>query len=151
MSVEVGLFSITLAPAPVILTPIVSVLVPEPELVILPVEVILVVVILTPLAIELLLLIVTFPVPPIPPETVSCADPLALLLVKINPPAPVVIAVVLTVSPDVVLFSVIPVTFEPTPPLIKELPVPDPEFVMVPILFTELPEIVIPFAILVLF
>ena len=37
------------------------------------------------------------------------------------------------VKPEVELFWVIPVTFEPTPPLIVTLPVPLPELVMLPV------------------
>ena len=45
------------------------------------------------------------------------------------------------------LFWVTPVTFEPTPPLIKALPFPLPELVIVPVLLTEAEEIVIPLAV----
>ena len=40
-----------------------------------------------------------------------------------------------------------PVTFDPTPPLIKTLPDPLPELVIVPVLFADAVEIVIPLAV----
>ena len=44
-----------------------------------------------------------------------------------------------------------PVTFDPTPPLIRTLPLPLPELVMVPVLLTVFVEIVIPLAVELLF
>src|SRR5204863_2745800 len=50
------------------------------------------------------------------------------LLLTVRPP--------LSVSAEVVLFSVIPVTFDPTAELIVVVPVPAPVLVIVPALFT---------------
>src|SRR5262249_57730191 len=60
-----------------------------------------------PLAIELLLLSTKLPVPLTPPDTVSSDEPLALLFVSVVPPL-FTVSAPLTVSADVVLFSVIP-------------------------------------------
>ena len=60
---------------------------------------------------------------------------------------PVFELVPLRVRADVALFCVMFVTFEPTPPLIVTLPVPLPELVIVPVLFTEAVEIVMPLAV----
>jgi len=68
-----------------------------------------------------------------PPDKVNNAEPLALLLVS-------VVAVLLVVSnplivnAEVVLFSVMAVTFVPIPALIVVVPVPVPELVIVPVL-----------------
>ena len=56
------------------------------------------------------------------------------------------IAIAPTVRFEVKLFCVMRLTFEPTPPLIDTLPVPLPEFVIVPVLFTVFVEIVMPLA-----
>ncbi len=64
------------------------------------------------------------------------AEPDALLLVSVVVPA--LFARVIapeTVRADVALFSVIPVTLAPTPAEIRTDPLPDPEFVIVPVLF----------------
>ena len=67
--------------------------------------------------------------------------PAEIVVLPTNDPAP------LSNSLEVVLFWVIPVTFEPTPPLIVTLPVPLPEFVIVPVLLAEAVEIVMPLAV----
>ena len=140
---EFVLFCTTLEAA-VIATPIVSVFVPPPKLVILPVVVILPPVILIPLSIALSFLIVTFPVPPIPLEMFNCELPLILLFVKINPLTPVVIAP-LTVKPDVVLFSVIPLTREPIGADIVSGFAPVPALVIVPSILNWLPvKLIVP-------
>ena len=59
-------------------------------------------------------------------------------------------AVVEIVKPEVELFWVMPVTFEPTPPLIKTLD-PVPLLVIVPVLLTVFVEIVMPLAPALLF
>ena len=51
------------------------------------------------------------------------------------------------VRAEVELFCVTPVTLVPMTELIKTLPVPLPELVIVPVLLAELPEIVMPFAV----
>src|SRR5262245_54605195 len=135
VSADVVLFSViavTFDPTPALMsvTPL-----PLPLLVMVPVLLTEVVDNVMPLAIALLLLSTRLPVPVTPPDTVSNALPLALLFVSVVPPLFTVSAVVLTVSADVVLFSVIAVTFDPTPPLMVAPPVPEPIFVMVPALF----------------
>ena len=66
-------------------------------------------------------------------ETVSFAPP-DDVLVKVVPPLFTVSAVVLIVSAEVPLFSVIAVTFDPMPPLIVVPPEPVPALVIVPAL-----------------
>ena len=103
--------------------------------------------IVMPFVIVLLLLLrIRLPVPMIPPETVrSAVVPLAALLLKLVPPAPfTVMAVVDSVSGEVALLSVTAVTLLPTPPLIVVAAAPVPEFVMAPVTFSGLVEIVIP-------
>src|SRR5262249_28943246 len=95
-----------------------------------------------PLAIELLLLMTRLPVPVTPPDPVSSDEPLALLFVSVVPPL-FTVSAPLTVSADVVLFSVIPVTFEPTAALMSVVPLPAPILVMVPALLTAAVESVI--------
>src|SRR5262249_6640960 len=73
-----------------------------------------------------------------------------LLFVSVVPPLFTVSAVVLTVSAEVVLFSVIPVTFEPTPPLMSVAPLPLPLFVIVPMLLTEFVDNVMALAVALL-
>ena len=79
-----------------------------PELVIVPVLLMLVVEIVMPLAIELLLLSTTLPVPVTPFDTVKIELPPELLFVKVLLDTPTVTAP-LTVSAEVVLFSMKPV------------------------------------------
>ena len=109
---------------------------PLPELVIVPVWFTAVVDSVMPLAVVVLLLRVRLPVPVVPPETVKSTAPL-LLLVSVVPPLFTVRAVVLIVSAEVVLLSVIDVTFAPTPPLIVTVPLLEPVFVIVPVLLKE--------------
>ena len=124
---------------------------PVPELVIVPVLLTLVVERVIPEAIALLLLSTRLPVPVTPPDTVSTALPLELLFVRVVPPLFTVRAVVLIVRAEVVLFSMICVTFAPTPPLIVTLPLFVPELVIVPVLLTDAVERVMPEAIALLF
>ena len=115
---EVALFSTT----PVTLAPITALInvepAPVPELVIVPALLTEVVESVRHEAIELLLFSTRLPVPIIPPETVSSELPLALLFVSVVPELFTVIKMVPIVNADAALFSVIPVTFEPTPPRI---------------------------------
>jgi hypothetical protein len=138
VSADVALFSTT----PVTLVPITALIVVPPEplplFVIVPMLLTEFVDNVMALAVALLLLSTRLPVPLTPPEIVSSLVP--LLFVSVVPPLFTVSAVVLTVSADVVLFSVIPVTFDPTPPLMVVVPVPAPIFVMVPALFTAAVE-----------
>ena len=108
--------------------------VPDPELVIVPVLLTDTVESVMPLAVALLLLSTRLPVPVTPPETVSNLVPLELVRVV---PAALVVSAPLIVRADVVLFSVMAVTFEPTPPLIVVVPVPAPMLVIVPALLTD--------------
>ena len=83
--------------------------------------------------------------PVTPPERVSSDDPAELLLVRVVPPL-LTTRPPLTVSVEVVLFSMTPVTFDPTPKLISTAAVPAPELVMVPTLLTAAVEMVMPLA-----
>jgi len=103
-----------------------------------------------PLAMELLLLRIRLPVPVTPPETVRSCAPLALLLVSVVPPVFTVNAVVVMLRGEIVLFSVTPVTFAPTPPLMRTEPAAVPELVIVPVLFTLVVESVMPLAVALL-
>jgi len=123
---------------------------PVPEFVIVPVLFTLVVESVIPEAIVLLLLRIRFPEPVTPPETVRICAPLALLFVRVVPPVFTVNAVVVMFSGEVVLFSVMAVTFVPTPPLMRTAPAAVPELVIVPVLFKLVVEIVIPFAVALL-
>ena len=118
---------------------------PLPELVTVPILLSEVVETVMPFAMELLLLRIKSPVPLTPPEIVSNELPLLLLLVNVVP-EPFTVNAPLTVSAEVVLFSVMPVTLEPTAALISVEPVPLPELVMVPTLFTAVVESVMPLA-----
>lgn len=108
----------------------------------------------TPPAMEVLLSRIRLPEPPttFPAleelDTVSFAVPLVLLLVRVVPPLLTVRAVVAALAAlmerdEVALFSVMPVTLEPTPLVILAVPVPVPELVMVPALATLPVEMVI--------
>src|SRR5882724_8101194 len=123
---EVVLFSTT----PVTLAPIAALIVtspaPVPLFVIVPVLLSDVVEAVIPAARALLFWKIRLPAPVDPPETVSSFVPRALT--KVVPPAFGVTAP-LTVNAEVVLFSVIVVTLEPTGPLIVVVPAPAPEFV----------------------
>ena len=66
-----------------------------------------------PFAMPLLLFSTKSPLPVTPPEIVSTALPLALLFVRVVP-ALFMFSTPLTVNAEVVEFSIIPVTFEPT-------------------------------------
>src|SRR5207248_1660112 len=90
-----------------------------------------------PLAIALLLLRMRLPVPPTPPDNVNNEPPLALLFVRVVPPL-FTVSAPLTVRAELALFSVMPVTFDPTAALIVVNPVPAPELVIVPALLTGL-------------
>ena len=117
---------------------------PVPEFIRLPVWLMEAVLIVTPLAIELLLFMVRSPVPIAPLDSVSSEDPLPLLLVSVVPELSTVNTLVLMVRPEVpVVFSVMPVTLELTPPEIVTSPEPELAFVKVPELLSGLPEIVI--------
>src|SRR5262249_50793339 len=102
-----------------------------------------------PLAIALLLLSTRLPVPVAPPDRVNSALPLALLFVSVVPPL-FTVSAPLTVSAEVVLFSVIPVTFDPTPALMSVTPLPLPLLVIVPVLLTEVVDTVMPLAVALL-
>lgn len=116
---------------------------PAPELVIVPVLLTLVVEIVMPLVIELLLFRTKLPAPVIPPDMVSTLVPLGLLFVRVVPEPFIVMALVLIVSADAALFSMIAVTFEPTPPDMIFVAEPAPELVIVPVLLTLVVERVI--------
>jgi len=60
---------------------------------------------------------------------------------------PVLKFVLLMVRLDVELFCVIPVTFDPMPPLIKTLPLPLPRLVIVPVLLMDAVAKVMPSAV----
>ena len=77
-----------------------------------------------------------------PAEKVRSALPLALLFMRVVE-GPTVRRP-LMVRADVVLFSVICVTLEPTPPLMVVVPAPTPELVIVPVLLTDAVEKVNP-------
>src|SRR5262245_1147067 len=136
---DVALLSTT----PVTLVPMMALMSVAPEplplLVIVPMLLTEVVDNVMPLAIELLLLMTRLPVPVTPPDTVSTDKPLALLFVSVVPPL-FTVSAPLTVSADVVLFSVIPVTFEPTAALMSVVPLPAPILVIVPALLTAAVE-----------
>lgn len=129
---DVELFSTTPV-TPVPMTALISAdPLPEPELVMVPVLLRDVDDMVIPLAVVLLLSRIKLPEPLILPETVNNA---VLLLVKVVPEA-------LTVSPPLIvnaeeeLFSVTPVTFEPTAALMVVVPVLEPVLVTVPPLLT---------------
>src|SRR6266404_5784328 len=100
---------------PVTLVPITALMsvepVPLPELVIVPVLLRVVPDTVIPLAVALLFLRVRLPVPVVPPDRVNSAVP--LLLVRVVPPM-FTFRRPLIVSAELVLFSVMPVTFDPT-------------------------------------
>ena len=139
---EVALFSVT----PVTLVPMIALIsvppLPVPEFVMVPVLLTVAPERVIPLAIELLLFRVRLPVPLTPPVRVSNDEPLALLFVRVVPP-PFTVSAPLTVSAEVALFSVIPVTFVPTAALIRSVAPPAPELVIVPALFTDAVDSVI--------
>ena len=112
--------------------------VPElvPELVTVPVMFTSFVESVMPLAAELLFLRVRFPLPLMPPDIVNNA---VLLFISVVPPE-FMLNAPLTFNAEVVLFSVIPVTLEPTPALIEVVPEPAPILVIVPILLSALVE-----------
>ena len=111
---------------------------PLPELVIVPVLLTVFVEIVMPLAVDPSFLSVRLPLPVMLPETVKAP----FWLVNVVPPL-LTDSAVETVTPELELFWVIPVTFAPTPPLINTLPDPLPELVIVPELLTVF-EIVMP-------
>ena len=84
-----------------------------PEFVIMPALLTEAVTNLMPLFVALLLLITRLPVP-MTPLVIKIVE-VPLLFVRVVPELFTVIAVVSIVSPEVVLFSTIPVTLEPTP------------------------------------
>jgi len=140
VSEEVALFCVrpfTFVPiAALIVTPPV----PLPEFVIVPVLLMVVMDSVMPLAVEPSFFKVRLPVPLKPPETVK----LPAWLVKVLPPLLTVKAPVEMVSPEVVLFCVMPVTFAPTPPVMDTPPEPLPELVIVPVLLTAVVDSVMP-------
>ena len=94
--------------------------------------------IVMPLAIALELVSVKLPMPVMPIDTVSNELPLLLLFVRVVPTELfTVMTVVLIVRAEVALFSVMPVTFEPTPPEINTSPEPVPELVIIPALLID--------------
>ena len=107
---------------------------PAPELVIVPVLFTVVPESVMPLSVDPSFFKIKLPVPVTLPETVR----LPAWLVKVVPPLLTVRAPVEIVSPEVVEFCVMPVTFDPTPPVIDTLPEPLPELVIVPVLFMVL-------------
>jgi len=136
---EVRLFSMT----PVTSVPMTELmstpLVPVPWLVIVPVlftdpvEIVMPLVIVL-LLLPLLLLRIRGPVPTTPPPRVKIAVvPLTALLVSVVPPLFTVSAPV-TVSAEVAVFSMIPVTLVPMAALMAVVPVPGPKLVTVPVL-----------------
>ena len=126
---------------PVTLVPMIALIVeppaPLPELVIVPVLLIDVPDKVMPAAVALLLLSTRLPVPLAPPDNVNNLVPLLLVSVV---PLELTVNAPLTVNAVVVLFSMIPVTLEPTPALIVVVPVPAPILVIVPILLSALVE-----------
>ena len=117
---------------------IVVVPLPEPELVIVPV--LLSVVVEAVMAPVLLALKVRLPIPVTPPDSVKRAVvPLDVNTLLVAP----TVTAPLTVSAEVLLASVMPVTFAPTAALIVVVPLLEPELVIVPVLLTLEPEIVI--------
>ena len=146
VSAEAALFSVT----PVMFEPTPALTnvrpLPVPALVTVPVLLTEVVETVMPLAMELLLSKVRLPVPVVPPVRVNNELPLLLLLIRVVPEL-LTVKAPLTVRAEVVLFSVIPVIFEPMPALINVSPLPVPEFVIVPVLLTDVPERVIPLAV----
>ena len=112
---------------------------PAPELVIVPVLFTVVPESVMPLSVDPSFFKIKLPVPVTLPETVR----LPAWLVKVVPALLTVNPPVEMVSPEVVLFCVMPVTLEPTPPVMDTLPVPVPELVIVPVLFTAAVERVI--------
>jgi len=139
VSAEVVLFCVmpvTLEPTPPVMDTLPELL---PELVIVPVLFTVVVESVMPLAVDPLFFKIKLPVPVTPPETVKVPT----WLVKVVPPLLTVNPPVETVSADVELFCVIPVTLDPTPPVMDALPEPLPELVIVPVLFTAAVERVI--------
>jgi len=146
-SIEVELFCVI----PVTFVPIAMLIftepVPLPEFVIVPVLFTVVVDRVMPSVVDPLLFKIRLPVPVTPPETVR----LPAWLVKVVPPLLTVRAPVEIVSADVELFCVIPVTLEPTPPVMDTLPELLPELVIVPVLFTAVVDSVIPLAVEPLF
>ena len=134
VNADVVLFSVM----PVTLLPILALISelpePVPELVMVPVLFTSFVDNVMPLADVLLFFRIKLPVPVTPLVNVRIA---VLLFIIVVPPALTFIAP-LTVRADVVLFSVTPVTLVPIFALISELPLPAPEFVIVPVLFTSL-------------
>jgi len=99
-----------------------------------------------PLAVVLLLLSTKLPLPVTPPDNVNAA---VLLLVSVVPLLFTVNAPV-TFKADVALLAIILVILEPTAALIRELPEPLPEFVIVPVLLIAVPDKVIPLAVVLL-
>ena len=91
----------------------------------------------------------------LPRRTVPVPKPAAFVLwltVPLSIVTPAVnVLVPLRVRAEVALFCVTPVTFVPMTALISVFPAAVPEFVTVPVLFNEVPEIVTPFAVAPLF
>ena len=86
--------------------------------------------------------------PVVPPITVNKA---VLLLVRVLVAVFANVICPETKRADVVLFSVIPVTADPTAAEIKVLPAPNPELVIVPVLLTKVVDKVILSAVALLF
>ena len=140
---ELALFCVT----PVTLVPMAALIVappePLPELVIVPLWFTFVPVREMPLVELPSLFKIKWPVSVTLLETVR----LPAWLVKVVPPLLTERAPVEMVSPEVVLFCVMPVTLDPTPPVMDTVPLPAPELVIVPVLFTVVVESVMPLAV----
>ena len=145
LSGDVALFSNT----PVTFVPTTALMsvepLPVPEFVIVPTLLIDVPDKVIPEAVELLLFRIKLPLPLAPPDNVNNAVP--LLFVRVVPLALLGVSKPVTFNAEVVLPSVMPVTLAPTLALISVLPVPVPEFVIVPELLIAVPDNVIPEAV----
>ena len=130
---ELALFCVT----PVTLVPMAALIVappePPPELVIVPLWLTFVPLREMPLVELPLLFKIKLPTPVTLLETVK----LPAKLVKVVPPLLTERAPVEIFSSEVVLFCVMPVTLDPTPPVMDTVPLPAPELVIVPVLFTN--------------
>lgn len=87
---------------------------------------------------------VNVPVPKAPPDDVSSTVPASM----VKPPVKVLFPV--KFNCELALFCTRPVTLVPITALISTEPEPEPALVMVPVLFTDVPDTVIPLAIVLL-
>ena len=142
LSVEPALFSVTpvtFEPMPALMSVLPVPVPPLPEFVIIPALLTLAPDRVIPLAMELLFWRIILPVPPTPPDAVNRLEPLALLLISVIPLVLFVVRAPVILSAELELFSVMPVTFEPTPSLMRTLPL-EPELVIVPVLLIMPPK-----------